>query len=253
MSETALYTGLLWGMVLTGVAVFVVLFFVPAPYGRHQRHGWGPRIPSRVGWVVMEAPAVLVVTALFWLGPHNRGPVAWVLLAMWLAHYLYRAFVYPFLRRDRGRTVPLAIPAMAVLFNLINGYLQGRGVFGLRGGYATSWLWDPRFLLGVTLFITGFSVNHWADAVLRRLRRPGEHGYKIPTGGLYRYISCPNYFGEILEWLGWAVATWHPAGAVFALWTFANLAPRAVAHHRWYRATFDAYPPGRKALIPWVW
>ena len=36
-------------------------------------------------------------------------------------------------------------------------------------------------------------------------------------------------------------------------YTFANLAPRAVSHRRWYRETFPDYPPSRKALVPWVW
>ncbi len=28
------------------------------------------------------------------------------------------------------------------------------------------------------------------------LREPGENGYKIPHGGGYRFISCPNYLGD---------------------------------------------------------
>ena len=85
------------------------------------------------------------------------------------------------------------------------------------------------------------------------LRGPGEMGYKIPRGGLYRWISCPNYFGETIEWIGWAIATWSLPGLTFAVWTFANLAPRAHAHHKWYHKNFKDYPIRRKAFIPWVW
>jgi len=81
----------------------------------------------------------------------------------------------------------------------------------------------------------------------------GETGYKIPHGGLFERVSCPNYLGEIIEWSGWALATWCLPGLSFAVWTFANLAPRARAHHRWYRAKFPEYPEERKALIPGVW
>jgi hypothetical protein len=56
-----------------------------------------------------------------------------------------------------------------------------------------------------------------------------------------------------MEWAGWAVLTWSFAGASFAAWTVANLAPRARANHLWYRKNFPAYPPERKALIPRVW
>jgi hypothetical protein len=34
------------------------------------------------------------------------------------------------------------------------------------------------------------------------------------------------------------------------VWTAANLVPRAVANHRWYREKFSEYPARRKALIP---
>ena len=54
-------------------------------------------------------------------------------------------------------------------------------------------------------------------------------------------------------WTGWAVATWTFAGAAFALFTAANLVPRARAHHRWYRETFPDYPPERAAILPGLW
>jgi 3-oxo-5-alpha-steroid 4-dehydrogenase 1 len=88
---------------------------------------------------------------------------------------------------------------------------------------------------------------------LRRLRENGEPGYAIPYGGFYRWISSPNYFGEIIQWFGWALATWSLAGLAFAVWTAANLAPRAQSHHRWYREHFSNYPPERKSLLPRLW
>jgi hypothetical protein len=32
----------------------------------------------------------------------------------------------------------------------------------------------------------------------------------------------------------------------------ANLIPRAVAHHHWYKTTFADYPANRRALIPYL-
>jgi protein-S-isoprenylcysteine O-methyltransferase Ste14 len=88
---------------------------------------------------------------------------------------------------------------------------------------------------------------------LRRLRAAGDPGYRVPQGGLYRWISCPNYLGEIVQWAGWALATWSLPGLAFAVWTAANLVPRARANQQWYRQRFADYPPERRALIPWVW
>ena len=84
------------------------------------------------------------------------------------------------------------------------------------------------------------------------LRAPGESGYKIPSGGLFRFVSCPNYLGEILEWSGFALATWSVAGLSFAAFTLANLLPRALSNHRWYQKTFPEYPEDRRALVPFL-
>jgi steroid 5-alpha reductase family enzyme len=93
-------------------------------------------------------------------------------------------------------------------------------------------------------------INDKSDAMLLSLRKPEEKGYKIPHGFLFKYISCPNHFGEILEWLGFAILSWNIASLSFAIWTFANLAPRAIAHHRWYKEHFPNYPRKRKAVLP---
>ena len=174
-------------------------------------------------------------------------------VGLWEAHYLHRAYIYPLMLRGKHKRIPLTIAGLGFFFNMVDGYLNGRYIFAFSGGYPTSWLYDPRFLVGVALFIAGFVVNRQSDEILRRLRRPGESGYRIPYGGMFRWISCPNYLGEIVEWFGWALLTWSLSGLAFAVWTVANLAPRAWAHHRWYRENFPDYPRERQALVPGVW
>ena len=231
---------------------FISLFFVAAPYGRHHREGWGPSISARSGWVVMEAPASLLVLGWFVWGGDPGSLVAWVLMVLWQAHYLHRAFIYPLRIRADGKRMPLMIVTMALIFNGINATLIGWEVFVFRA-YPVSWLADPRFLAGTALFLLGYALNKHSDRVLRGLRAPGETGHRIPQGGLYRWVSCPNYLGEILEWVGFAVLSWSLAGLAFAVWTVANLAPRAWTHHRWYRDRFPDYPSSRRILIPFVW
>jgi 3-oxo-5-alpha-steroid 4-dehydrogenase 1 len=89
-----------------------------------------------------------------------------------------------------------------------------------------------------------------SDRIIRNLRNPGDKTYRIPEGGMFRWVSSPHYLGEIIQWTGWAILTWSLAGAAFALFTFCNLAPRAVSNHRWYRERFAEYPAGRRVLIP---
>jgi len=234
--------------VLAG-ATFVGLQFITAPYGRHGRRGWGPTIPARFGWLIMEAPAPVVFGIVYLTGANRAGAVPLALLALWQTHYLQRAFIYPFLMRG-GARMPLLIMLMAIAFNVLNAGINARWVADL-GSYPVSWLSDPRFILGTLIFIGGLALNLSADRTLRRLRLGGS-GYRIPYGGAYRWVSCPNYLGEIVEWYGWALATWSPAGLAFALYTKANLAPRAIANHRWLRDHFADYPPERRALLPFV-
>jgi 3-oxo-5-alpha-steroid 4-dehydrogenase 1 len=253
VKELAVFNGLLVAWFVLGAVVFTALFFIAAPYGRHVRRGWGATIGSRAGWVVMEAPAPLVFAVCFLWGGAGVTAPGLAFLALWEAHYLHRAFIYPLGRRDAASHMPLAVVGMGVFFNIMNGYLNGRYIFHFSGGYANGWLADPRFVIGAVLFLAGFAINREADQVLRDLRRPGEQAYRLTSRGFYRWVSCPNYLGEIIIWIGWAVATWSLPGLAFAFWTMANLLPRARAHHAWYRQHFPDYPPERKALVPGIW
>jgi 3-oxo-5-alpha-steroid 4-dehydrogenase 1 len=47
--------------------------------------------------------------------------------------------------------------------------------------------------------------------------------------------------------------TWSPGGLFILGISLANLVPRAIATHRWYREKFPDYPKDRKILIPFVW
>jgi protein-S-isoprenylcysteine O-methyltransferase Ste14 len=252
LTELAVFHGLLVAWFILGAAVFVLLFFVAAPYGRYIRQGWGPTIKNKLAWVLMEAPAPIVFGVFFILG--NRiNAIGIVFLVLWETHYLHRAFIYPLGLRGTARRMPLVIMGFGFIFNIMNAYLNGRYIFTFSGGYENNWLIDPRFILGTVLFIVGYIINRRADFILQSLRQPDESGYKISHDRLYRWVSNPNYLGEIIIWIGWALATWSLAGLAFAFWTAANLVPRAKAHHAWYHRNFPDYPPERKALLPGLW
>jgi 3-oxo-5-alpha-steroid 4-dehydrogenase 1 len=151
----------------------------------------------------MEAPAVLVFAWAFFAGERWSHPAPLALFALWQMHYLYRTFVFPF-RMHGGKPMTLLVAAfVALLVTAPYGYLNGRQLSHF-GEYPTSWLADPRFLVGCVLFIVGFAINFQSDNILMKLRKLGESGHKIPKGGLFRWVSCPNYFGELVEWSGWA-------------------------------------------------
>ncbi|WP_420426672.1 hypothetical protein [Algiphilus sp.] len=92
---------LLIGFGVASVAVFVTLRWgTKTAYGRHDTGQsawwWGPRVPTRAAWVLMEMPASLAFAAFFFLGDRALEAAPLVFLALWQAHYLQRSFIYPF-------------------------------------------------------------------------------------------------------------------------------------------------------------
>ena len=103
---------------------------------------------------------------------------------------------------------------------------------------------------GVVYAAFGFALGFVSDRTLLQLKRT-TGTYQIPSGGGFNHVSCPHYLGEIIEWWGFCLAcggSWESLS--FALWTTANLLPRALAQHEWYRLKFEDYPVDRRAIIP---
>jgi len=253
MTSDPIYNITLIVWLILSPVIFIALLFIVAPYGRHVRSGWGLAVDSKTAWVVMESVSPLIFILCFIFGKATISISSWALLLLWEAHYFHRAFIYPFSLKSSNEKMPLSVVLSGIFFNLMNASLNGYYVFTLSGGYPNTWITDPRFIIGGIVFISGFIINRQSDYILSKLRQPGDTGYKIPQGGMYRWIACPNYFGEIVIWIGWAIATWSLAGLSFAMWTIANLAPRAMSHRKWYQEQFKNYPASRKTLIPGIW
>ena len=98
------------------------------------------------------------------------------------------------------------------------------------------------------------AIYHRYGRIIRHLRRPGDTAHYLPRGGMFRYVTSANYFGEIVEWTGFAILTWSLSGTVFVVWTFANLVPRAnTIYHRYLDEFGDEVRAMRlKRVIPFI-
>jgi 3-oxo-5-alpha-steroid 4-dehydrogenase 1 len=230
--------------------VFIILFFISAPYGKFSRKGWGPSIKSKWAWMIMEFPSPALIF-IFFITSEQKNIPQLIFLIIWLSHYLLRTFIYPFRQSGKQKPFPVIVILMALFFNCLNGLANGYSVFHFNS-YGNSWLFSWQFLTGIIVFITGFAINKSADEKLRSLRYKNPSEYVVPQGWLFNYISCPHYLGEIIEWAGWALMTWSLSGLAFFIFTFANLFPRAISSHIWYRKIFPDYPAKRKAVIPFI-
>ncbi|XP_073248493.1 3-oxo-5-alpha-steroid 4-dehydrogenase 1-like [Porites lutea] len=243
-------------MIVTAVIVAFCLIFLKAEYGRYfsasssQKYGFG--VNPKIAWFVQELPAFVVPCVLLFFARKDvfgLTPNTFLLL-LYLSHYTHRSLIYPWLIKG-GKPTPVLLSSMAFVFCMLNGYLQAR-YLSKFAFYKNSWLSSPIFISGVALFVTGMAINIHSDHTLRNLRKPGETGYKIPKGGMFTYVSGANFFGEIIEWSGFALACWSLPSLAFATFTALNIGPRAIQHHRWYLDKFEDYPKSRRALIPFV-
>ena len=221
-----------------------------APYGRHARTDWGPSISNQLGWCLMELVSLIVFAGLFLMGSNGKTAPMWVFFALWTAHYINRSLIFPWRTRTQGKSIPVAIVGSAAAFNIVNAGLNGLYLGWVGDIYPASWLTDPRFIVGLVVYAAGAAINLWSDNKLIGLRAGGKQGYSVPQGGLFNWVSCPNHLGEIIQWSGFALMCWNLPALSFAVWTAANLIPRAMSHHAWYRRTFADYPQDRRAVIP---
>ena len=105
--------------VVIAIGTFIYLFFESAPYGRHIKKGWGLNIPTRVGWIVMESPCVILMITYGLIVRDQLQTVHQVFLLIWLSHYIHRTFIYPFVIEITNPKMPISIAASAFFFNAI--------------------------------------------------------------------------------------------------------------------------------------
>ncbi|XP_027232427.1 3-oxo-5-alpha-steroid 4-dehydrogenase 1 [Penaeus vannamei] len=234
-------------------AILTLLLPTPAPYGRYSSSKFGFGVPVRWAWLIQECPSFFVpfILAVYGRKTAFKGVVNQFCLGLFVMHYFQRSFIFPLLMKSRKPT-PFLPFFFAFLTCLYNGILHGLYFVNFYHYKNEVWLYRPNFYIGVIIFLYGMKVNMGGDTALRNLRRGSETGYKVPTGGWFEKISCPNYFGEIVEMWGYAIASLAPPAIAHAFFTTVFLSRRALQHHEWYLKKFEDYPKERKAVIPYL-
>jgi 3-oxo-5-alpha-steroid 4-dehydrogenase 1 len=229
------YDIFLYAMLGLAAVVFIALQFVTVAYGMTFNNRWGISINSKLGWWLMETPVFIAMLIIYGISlyydikPFNV--VTSFILLLFLLHYGQRSFVFPFLMKGDSK-MPLSVIFSGIFFNFCNAFMQGCWLFIVSPNdmYKLNWFWSPQFIAGAAIFFFGMTINMHSDRIIRKLRKSKEdNNYYLPKGFLFKRINSSNYFGELLEWAGFAILTWSFAGLVFFCWAFANLVPRAKA------------------------
>ena len=249
------YCMTMWAMAVIAVIVFIALYFVKAGYGIFRTNQWGISINNKVAWVMMEAPVFILMLYMWASNGASTALPAFLAFLLFQLHYFQRSFVFPLMMKGKS-CMPIAIMLMGITFNVINGLLIGTSLFVFPPSQydeGMAYLTHSTSIAGIAIFFVGMATNLHSDHVIRHLRKPGDTRHYLPQKGFYRYVTSANYFGELVEWTGFALLCSTPAAWLFVVWTAANLIPRAAAIHRHYREEFGEAVGTRKRVIPFVY
>ena len=247
-------------MLLVGAATLLACLLIAAPYGRYSGDAsqlWGVKLPPKMAWILMESPNLWMIFITLYLGAWTVSvteesdyynvkasstplPSVYalalpnrILLGCFLAHYVHRTIIFPLNLHEKSSRMPISVAMLAFSYCLWNSFTQIGSIF-TDVSKKDSDVYSFQFIAGIALFFAGMFVNIQSDYILLGLRRSRDKtssrgGYSIPTGALYRYVSCPNYLGEICEWAGFAVAAGSLSAVAFCAYTVGTRPPMSLA------------------------
>jgi 3-oxo-5-alpha-steroid 4-dehydrogenase 1 len=243
------------GFIVFDIITFIILFFITAHYGRHTSNtGKLIIVSDKFAWIIEEIPTLIIsvyYTSDYISSAEKINYLKFLMIAFYYIHYFHRSIIYPFKLFSKGRKLPIDIALMGSTFNFFNATMINRSIFYFSD-YTLENLMSPIFGLGCLLYGIGMYINIYHDYYILREKKRLNGAYFIPEEFLFKYICSPNYFGEIIEWIGFALATRTVSGLVFSISTFSNLFPRAISHKRWYQEKFKEFPKNRRAIVPFL-
>ncbi|ORY77740.1 synaptic glyco protein SC2 [Protomyces lactucae-debilis] len=210
----------------------------------------GPQISWRTVFVCEYAGPLLIHPLIFFGLYDKHSSAQYITLAMVMLHFLKREYETMFVHRFSAETMPF--------FNLFKNCAH----YWIIGGALLAWFtYGPAYAvetwqfpkIAVFTFVMGEMCNLKTHKILRDLRRPGSTERRIPYGLGFDWVSCPNYFFEILCWVGISATTGSHAAWAFTIVSAAQMWQWSLKKHQRYLKEFPKdYPKDRKILIPFV-
>ncbi|KAK7268625.1 hypothetical protein RIF29_21327 [Crotalaria pallida] len=205
------------------------------------------KLSSKAGMLLLYTPALLAGVASFWIFP-NEGIRSTILHAAITLHYLKRDLEVLFVHKFSGSMMLDS----AIIITL--SYFSSAATM-IYAQHLSKGLPEPPINLlypGVVLFLVGISGNFYHHYLLSKLRGKGEKEYKIPKGGLFKFVIGPHYLFELIAWYGVSFIAQTLYSFSFSIGSTFYLAGRSYATRRWYLSKFEDFPKDVKALIPFV-
>ncbi|KAL3452513.1 3-oxo-5-alpha-steroid 4-dehydrogenase-domain-containing protein [Aspergillus insuetus] len=173
--------------------------------------------------------------------------------ALLTAHFVKREYETLFVHRFSNATMPARnIVKNSGHYWLLAGCNIAYWVFRPDSAAAVKQLSPALLYTGLALFVFGEIANFNTHLVLRDLRRPGTTERGIPTGFGFSAVTCPNYFFEIVAWVGiYLVSGFSWSVLLFIVVAAGQMVLWAQKKERRYRKEFgDKYKRKRFVMLP---
>lgn len=209
-------------------------------------------------WVyVVEYLGPLIIIAIFFaLNNHfNNSNIRSMLFIMSTFHYLKRLLESAFLHEFSRATMPLAnLFINCGYYWGVYGFFCGYSIFyNNNNGIEHHFLGPLRYIFAFFFFMAEIK-NLKCHIILRELKAKNNGEKGIPTGEGFDYVSCANYFWEIVSWLCFSLCANHFSTYIFTFFGAFIMSKWAGEKHRAYKKTFgDKYPKKRKIIIPFLY
>eukprot|EP01080_Neovahlkampfia_damariscottae_P012845 gene12845-7194_t len=243
---------------MSHISAYISLQYNTAPYGKFSdnptfQSKFLVKLNGKLAFSFQESASFFTFVYVLYknnFSTRHSTIFKWIPVIGFSAHYFYRFAIYPF-RAHSMSDSNILIVLMAFFFTLGNGYINARFILfqNVNDNLVV-------FSIGLCLFLYGFYINYQSDSILINLRSnaTSTEKYFIPNEGYFKYVTSANYFGEIVEWIGFHLMCWNYASFIFLMGTCTNLIPRAVSSRKWYIEKFgNEYPKDRKSIFPFIY
>ena len=175
-------------LAISPIILIVLMYIRPAGYGRVSEDVNKNATMVNDKWLwcghMIEVPVGIVSIFYYINNNENYSKTNIILLAMFMAHYLVRGYIYPFFVREiyKQHKTSLLAAVSAIIFIICNTIIQTKSTL-FNAYYPDGYLTSYRFLFGLCVFIIGMRINLHSDYYLMELKNENK-GYVIPYGYL---------------------------------------------------------------------
>ncbi len=222
-------------------------------YSKFARQQQRYSVPSRLGMFLIYFPAIVIYPAVYYGGGAPESTWHTIAMVLVLAHFAKRCLETLFVHKYSGVMNGWTVLVVGSLYSTLAWLLAEVATHDVTPELVEAEGFEDLLVVGLAIWTVGQLLNYWHHRLLANLRKPGETGYKLPRGGLFRFVACPHYFAEVIAWVGYALFFHHISGAVLTVFMASYLMGRSHNTVKWYRNKLGEVPPGWRRMIPFIY